>query len=443
MRIQLSDHFTYKKLLKFILPSILMMIFTSLYGIVDGFFVSNFAGKTPFAAVNLVMPVAIGVSVIGFMIGTGGSAVVSHSLGEGNHQKANETFSMLVYAAIVLSLILSVAGLIFIRPIVIAMGAEGELIDDCVIYGRILFLALTPYVLQNIFQSFFVTAEKPDLSLKISVLAGVTNIVLDFLFVGLFRWGIAGAAIATDIGQIVGGFLPLIYFAGKNSSLLRLTKARFNGHIFFKTCANGSSEMVTNLSMSIVNILYNLQLMKLAGEDGVAAYGVIMYVNFVFTAAFFGYSIGSAPIIGYHYGAGHHRELQNIFSKSLRIITVTGIAMTILAEIASTPLVRLFVGYDASLFALTCRGFRLYSLMFLLTGYNIWASAFFTALGNGTVSAAISFLRTLVFQIAIVLTLPLLLGIDGIWLAVVAAEALALIITITAFVRNREKYHYA
>lgn len=442
MRIQLSDHFTYKRLLRFVISPILMMICTSLYSIVDGFFVSNYVGKTPFAAVNLIMPVCMALGTIGTMIGTGGSAVVSQALGEGKREQANRYFSLLVYFSIVLSVILSAVGFIFARPIAAALGATGELLENCITYSRLLFTALTPFVLQNIFQSFFVTAEKPSLSLKVSICAGLTNIILDYFFIAVFQWGIAGAAIATAIGQFVGGFVPMIYFAGKNDSLLRLTRTEINRKVLFKTFGNGSSEMVTNLSTSLVNILYNFQLMKLAGENGVAAYGIIMYVNFVFMAIFFGYSIGSAPIIGYHYGAGNHEELKNLFRKSIFLMGSAGILLTLLAELLTVPLVTVFASYDAELFAMTCHGFRLYSLAFLIMGINVWGSSFFTALGNGVVSAAISFLRTLVFQIAAILILPVFLDIDGIWLAIVAAELLALVFTVVFFVGNRKKYRY-
>lgn len=442
MRIQLSDHFTYKRLIRFVISPILMMICMSLYSIVDGFFVSNFVGKTPFAAVNLIMPVCMGLGTIGTMIGTGGSAVVSKALGEGKREQANKYFSMLVYFAIVLSILLSAVGFIFARPIASALGAEGELLENCVIYSRILFIALTAFVLQNIFQSFFVTAEKPSLSLKISICAGLTNVVLDFLFIKVFQWGIAGAAVATGIGQVVGGIVPIIYFARKNDSLLKLTKSSINGRILRKTFSNGSSEMVTNLSTSIVNILYNFQLMKLAGENGVAAYGIIMYVNFIFMAIYFGYSIGSAPIVGYNYGAANHNELKNLFRKSITVMGVAGLILTLLAEILTTPLVTIFASYDKDLFAMTVHGFRLYSIAFVFMGINVWGSAFFTALGNGIISASISFLRTLVFQIAVVLILPIFLGIDGIWLAIVVAETLALIVSIFFFVTQRKKYNY-
>lgn len=442
MRIQLSDHFTYKRLLQFVISPILMMICTSLYGIVDGVFVSNYVGKTPFAAVNLILPVCMALGTMGTMIGTGGSAIVSQVLGEGKKEEADKYFSLLVYFSIILSVVLSVIGFISARSIAVALDAKGELLKNCVVYSRILFISLPAFILQNVFQSFFVTAEKPALSLKISILAGVTNIALDYLFIAVFHWGLAGAAIATGIGQVVGGFVPLFYFARKNGSLLQLTKTKFNGKVLLKTFGNGSSEMVTNLSTSVVNILYNIQLIKLAGENGIAAYGIIMYVNFIFMAIYFGYSIGSAPIIGYHYGAANYNELKNLFRKSIFLMGGAGVVLTVLAEILTVPLVTIFASYDAKLFAMTVRGFRLYSLAFTVMGINVWGSSFFTALGNGVISAAISFLRTLVFQIAVVLILPIFLGIDGIWLAIVAAELLALIFTIIFFITKRKKYHY-
>lgn len=443
MRIQLSDHFTYKRLLQFVLSPVLMMICTSLYSIVDGFFVSNYVGKTPFAAVNLVMPVCMALGAIGTMIGTGGSAVVSQALGEGKKEKANQYFSMLVYFAVVLSIVLSLIGFVFAEPISVLLGAEGELLQNCVVYSRLLYFALTPFVLQNIFQSFFVTAEKPSLSLKVSVAAGITNVVLDYLFIAVFRWGIAGAALATGIGQLVGGIIPLVYFLRKNDSLLHLTKAMPDRRILLKTFGNGSSEMVTNLSTSLINILYNFQLMKLAGENGVAAYGIIMYVNFVFMAIFFGYSIGSAPVIGYHYGAGNYRELRNLYGKSLVLMGGSGLLLTLLAELLTVPLVAVFASYDAELFAMTCHGFRLYAIAFAVMGINVWGSAFFTALGSGLISAVISFMRTFVFQIIVITILPVLMGIDGIWLAIAVAEFLALLVTVIFFVANKEKYHYS
>lgn len=443
MKIQLSDHFTTSRLLRFVFPSIIMMIFTSIYGVVDGLFVSNYVGKTPFAAVNLIMPFLMIMGAVGFMFGTGGSAVVSQALGEGNPGKANQYFSMMVYIVIGSGIVLTLAGLLFLRPIAAAFGATGEMLDNCVVYGRIILCTLTAFMLQNVFQSFLVTAERPQLGLAVTVAAGVTNMALDFVFIAVFHWGIVGAATATAASQLIGGFVPLVYFLRKNTSRLRLVKTRFNARILGKTCINGSSELMTNISMSLVNILYNFQLMRYIGEDGVAAYGIIMYVSFIFAAIFIGYSIGSAPIIGYHYGAGNHAELKGLFRKSLWLIALWNIVLTALAVLTAQPLAKIFVGYDADLTALTRRALCLYSLSFLAMGFNIFGSAFFTALGNGVVSAAISFLRTLLFQVAAVLVLPLFLGIDGIWLAIVAAELLALVVTVVFFVRKRDYYHYA
>ena len=441
-KIQLSDHFTYPRLLRFVFPSIVMMIFTSIYGVVDGLFVSNYVGKTPFAAVNLIMPFLMIMGAIGFMFGTGGSAVVSQALGEGKPDKANQYFSMMVYVVIGCGIILTFVGLVVLRPVSAAFGAEGEMLENCVVYGRIILCALTAFMLQNVFQSFLVTAERPKLGLAVTVAAGVANMILDFAFIAVFHWGIVGAALATAASQFIGGLIPLIYFFVPNTSRLKLVKTKINAGIILKTCINGSSELMTNISMSLVNILYNFQLMRYIGEDGIAAYGVIMYVSFIFVAIFIGYSIGSAPVIGYHYGAGNHAELKGLFKKSLCLITLWNILLTVLAIGMAQMLAQIFVGYDADLTALTKRGLILYSLSFLITGFNIFGSAFFTALGNGVVSAAISFLRTLLFQIAAVLILPLILNLDGIWLAIVAAELLALVVTITFFVKHGKYYHY-
>lgn len=443
MQIQLSEHFTYKKLLRFVLPSIVMMIFTSIYGVVDGLFVSNYVGKTAFAAVNLIMPFLMAISALGFMIGTGGSAIVAKTLGEGKKKQANEYFSMLVYLTLIGGIVLSALGILFSPRIARGLGADGVLLTNCVLYARITLLSMPAFMLQNVFQSFFVTAEKPKLGLGVIVIAGVTNMVLDFLLVGVFQIGLAGAAFATVTSECIGGLFPILYFARKNSSLLKLGRTHFNGKIFLCACGNGSSELMTNLSSSIVNSLYNIQLMNLAGENGVAAFGTIMYVNFIFIAIFLGYSIGSAPLVSYHYGAGNHDELKNLFGKSLRLIGIWGLMLFILAQLIARPLSAIFVGYDADLFSMTQNGFRIYCIAYLINGFNIYGSSFFTALNNGLISAAISFLRTLVFQLAAVLLLPLLLDINGIWSAVAVAELLTLGLTVTFFVRNRKKYHYA
>ena len=443
MKIQLSEHFTYKKLLRFVLPSIVMMIFTSIYGVVDGLFVSNYVGKTAFAAVNLIMPFLMAISALGFMIGTGGSAIVAKTLGEGKKEQANECFSMLVYLTLIGGIVLSALGILFSPLIARGLGADGALLTNCVLYARITLLSMPALMLQNVFQSFFVTAEKPKLGLGVIVIAGVTNMVLDFLLVGVFQIGLAGAAFATVTSECIGGLFPILYFARRNSSLLKLGRTHFNGKIFLCACGNGSSELMTNLSSSIVNSLYNIQLMNLAGENGVAAFGTIMYVNFIFIAIFLGYSIGSAPLVSYHYGAGNHDELKNLFGKSLRLIGIWGLMLFILAQLIARPLAAIFVGYDVDLFSMTQNGFRIYCIAYLINGFNIYGSSFFTALNNGLISAAISFLRTLVFQLAAVLLLPLLLGINGIWSAVAVAELLTLGLTVTFFVRNRKKYHYA
>lgn len=442
MKIQLSEHFSYGKLLRFTLPSIVMMVFTSIYGVVDGIFVSNFAGKTPFAAINLIMPYLMVFGTLGFMVGTGGTALISSTLGMGDRKKANELFSLLTYVCIIGGVVLTVVSMIFMRPAAILLGAEGAMLEDCVTYGMIVQVALTAYILQYAFQNFCVTAEKSNLSLLMMVTAGVCNIILDALFVAAFRWGLVGAAWATAIAQILGAVIPLVYFPRPNNSLLRLGKGPFDGKALLRTFTNGSSELMSNLSMSLVGMLYNLQLLVYAGEDGIAAYGVIMYVNFVFIAVFIGFVIGTAPLIGFHFGADNRAELKNLFRKSLIIIGATAVLMTLGAELLAQPLSQIFAGYDPVLMDMTTRGFRIYSLSFLVCGFSIFGSSMFTALNNGLVSAAISFLRTLIFQVAAVLALPLAWGLDGIWFSIVAAELAALMVTVACFFMFRKRYHY-
>ena len=442
MEINLSEHFTYKKLIKFTLPTIIMMIFTSIYGVVDGIFISNVVGNNAFAAVNLIMPVVMIIGTIGFMIGTGGSAIISKTLGEGNKEEANKQFSMLIYLEIILGILFTLIALIFLKPIAEMLGATEEMMDSCLIYGRILLIGITAFVLQNSFQSFMVVAEKPRFGLGISIAAGLTNMVLDFLLIYVFKFGVAGAAIATVISQVVGALIPLVYFSRKNNTMLKLGKTKFELSTIVKTCTNGSSEMVTNLSMSLVNILFNMQLMKFAGANGVSAYGIIMYVGFLFVGTYLGYSIGTAPIIGYHYGAENKEELKSLLNKSIKLLGMVAIGMTLLAEILAKPLAGIFVSYDQELLELTINAIRLYSLSYILSWFNIFASSFFTALNNGFVSALISFLRTLVFQVAMILILPSVWGINGIWLSVVFAEILAIIVSIICFIKNRKKYEY-
>ena len=444
MRIQLSDHFTYGKLIKFTLPSIAMMIFTSIYSVVDGFFISNFAGKTSFAAINLIMPVLIILGTVGFMFGTGGTALVARTYGEGKKEQANRYFSLFVYVAFAIGLVLAILGFIFIRPIASVLGAKGVLLDNCVTYSRIILVSLPFFVLQVMFQSLLVAAEKPHLGLTITILSGVINMILDAVLVLLLpqELKLSGAAIATAVAQTIGGIIPLIYFFRKNSSILRLGKTSFNGKAILRACINGSSEFMSNISMSLVGILYNLQLLKYTGENGIAAYGVMMYISMIFSAAFIGYSIGVAPIISYHDGSQNHTELKSLLRKSLILIGLFGIGMVISAELLTHPLSKFFVGYDAELFDLTVSGFRIFALSFCFMGFGIFASGFFTALNDGLTSAIISFLRTLVFQSACILLLPIILGIDGIWISVVVAEFMAVVLGTIFLVVKHKKYSY-
>lgn len=442
MKIQLSDHFTYGKLFRFCLSPIIMMVFTSIYGVVDGLFVSNYVGKIPFAAINLVMPFIMVLGGLGFMVGTGGSALVAKTMGEGDNERANRYFSMMVEFTTLLGVCATVIGVILMPQISRWLGATDAMLNDCVVYGRIVLGFNVTFMLQNIFQTFLTTAEKPKLGLAVTIAAGVTNMVLDALFIAVFHWGVAGAAIATGISQSVGGILPFIFFARPNSSLLKLKWTKLEGKVLLKACANGSSELMSNISSSIVSVLYNFQLLKYAGENGVAAYGVLMYIQFIFVAMFIGYTVGTAPVIGYHYGAQNCDELKSMLRKSLKIMGTSGIVMMILAIILAAPLAKIFVGYDPELFDMTTRAFKIFSFAFIFSGVNIFSSSFFTALNNGAISAAISFLRTLVFQLLSVLLLPLIFGLEGIWFAITAAEVFALIISIVFLVKKRGQYHY-
>lgn len=444
MTIPLSEHFTYKKIFRFALPSIVMMVFTSIYGVVDGTFVSNFVGKTPFAAVNLVWPFLMILVAFGFMIGTGGSALVAKTLGENKKEDANRYFTMLITLVIILGIVLTIFGLIVVRPLSHALGARGQMLEDCVTYGRTLMIFNTAFMLQSVFQSLFITAEKPRLGLIMTVAAGLTNMVLDALFIAVFKWGLVGAALASGLSQCIGGILPLIYFlSSKNDTALKFVKTKLEGKILLKACANGVSELMTTVSSSLVSMLYNFQLMRLAGQNGIAAYGAVMYVEFAFIAVFIGYSIGTVPIVSYHYGSENHNEVKNMLQKSFKIMSVLGITMMVLAQILASPLAKVFVGYDKQLFDMTVHGFRLFSFYFILAGINIYASSFFTALNNGMISAIISFSRTLGFETLAVIILPIFLQLDGVWLAITVAEICAFVISISFLIAKKEKYHYA
>lgn len=444
MNVQLSDHFSYGKLIKFTLPSIAMMIFSSIYGIVDGYFVSNFAGSTPFAAVNFIFPFIMIISTVGFMFGTGGTAIVAKTLGENDRAKANEYFSLFTYISFGLGVVFSILAIIFIRPIATFLGASGALLENAVIYATILLIVMPFFILQLLFQSFFVTAEKPQLGFIVIVIAGISNIILDAVLVTLlpYEYKLIGAAVATAVSQLLGGGLPLIYFFSKNSSLLRLGKTKFYFKATIKALVNGSSEFMSNVSMSLVGMLFNIQLLKYAGENGVSAYGVMMYVSMVFNSAFIGYSIGTAPIIGYNFGAKNHKELKNVLRKSIVFTIIVGLAMVVFAELLNVPLSKIFVGYNKELLDLTVSGFKIFALCFLFMGFAIFGSGFFTALSDGLTSAIISFLRTMVFEVLAVILLPLLIGIDGIWYSVVIAELMACVLSILFIIIKKKRYNY-
>lgn len=441
--IQLSDHFTLGRLYRFCLPSIIMMVFTSIYGVVDGYFVSNYVGKTPFAAVNLIMPFLMIIGGVGFMIGTGGSALVAKHLGEKDENQARRVFSMMMILTLILGVSISVLGIIFADKVALLLGADIEMLDYCVTYARTCLIFNTMFMFQNVFQSFLVTAERPKLGLVVIVAAGCTNMLLDFLFIAVFQLGVVGAALATGLSQTVGGLLPLIFFLRKNNgSKLHMVRTRLELRPVLQACSNGASELMTNISSSVVSMLYNHQLLTLAGENGVSAYGVLMYVSFIFAAVYIGYSIGTAPIVGYNYGAQNHAELRNIRVKSMRSMLIGGVIMVSLAELLAPVLAGIFVGYDKELFDMTVHAFRLFSFTFLLSGFNIWCSSFFTALNNGAISAAVSFLRTLVFQLTAVLILPIFFKLDGVWFSVAFAEVCAFIISVIFLIAKRKKYNY-
>lgn len=442
MQIHLSDHFTYKKLLRFTLSSMLMMVFTSIYSVVDGFFVSNYTGKTAFAAVNFIMPVLIIFAAAGFMFSAGGSALVGKILGENDKEKANFLFSFFIYVTAVTGVVLALFGVCILRPLARLLGGEGQMLEDAVLYGRIILIALPMFMLQIAFQTFFITAEKPHLGLLSTLISGCTNMLLDWLFVGVFSWGLVGAGLATALSQTLGGVLPLFYFFSKNPSLLRLGKAKFDGKALVKACTNGSSEMMANVAMAILGMLYNIQLLKYAGENGVAAYGVLMYVGMIFNAIYIGYATGSAPIVSYHFGAKNQAELKNLLRRSIVVIGLFSLAMFLSSELLGVPFSKLFVGYDKELLSITKRAFIIFSVSYLFMGYAIYFSAFFTALNDGLTSALISFLRTLVFQLIAVLLLPIILGVEGIWWSVVVAELAAAIFSFIFLLIKRKRYGY-
>lgn len=443
MEIQLSDHFTYKKMLRFTLPSIIMMLFTSIYGVVDGFFVSNLVGKSAFASLNLIMPFLQILGGIGAMLGVGGSALVAKTLGEGDTKRAGRYFTMMIYLMIATGILGSVLGIAFLRPVAYLLGATDALIEDCVTYGRIILLFNTLMHAQYTFQSYLIVAEKPQLGLLVTVLAGVANMIGDFLFMAVIPMGIAGAALATGLSQCVGGLIPAIWFMTKrNRSALRFTKTRFEIMPMLKACTNGASEMLTNVSGSITGMLYNRQLMRYDPVNGVAAYGVVMYAAWMFIAVYMGFCSGSAPIMGYHFGAQNHKEMRNVLKKSMIILALGGITLTTLAILLAKPIALLFVGYDAELMSITVRAFIICAIPFLFMWLNLYTSSFFTALNDGAVSAAVSFIRSLVLPTVCILILPYFFELDGVWYALLVSELLGTFASLGFLLGKRKKYHY-
>lgn len=443
MNIELSGHFNYRRIVLSVMPSIAMMVVTSVYGIVDGLFVSNFAGTTAFASVNLVWPALMIVGALGMMVGTGGSALISKTMGEGDADKANAIFTMLVKFDGIIGIALSALLFVFFPSIARWLGASSEMMPYCITYGRVLLTMMPAYILQCSFSSLYMTAEKPQLGTIMSIVCGVANVIGDALFIGLLGWGITGAALATGLAQVVGAAFPLLYFSSRrNSSQLKLVKSPIVWHHILKTCTNGISEYVGNIAFSLVSVCYNLQLMRYVGENGVSAYGVIMYVGFVFFAIFCGYNIGITPIIGYHYGAQNHKELHNLLKRSLVLMFVLGTLITGISEATGRWTSAIFVGYDPELLDLTTRAYRIYMLSFVLGGVNVFVSALFTALNNGLISAIAALARSLVFELGCVFILPLIFGIDGIWMAVTIAETLTFILCLVLVLAFRKRYHY-
>lgn len=442
-RIKLSDHFTYGKLLRFTLPSMGMMIFTSIYSVVDGLFVSNFAGKTPFAALNLIYPFLMFLGIVGFMFGSGGNALIAKTLGEKKPLTANRIFSMLVCAGFLAGLFFAVVGWPFLDDISRLLGADEAMVVECVMYGRILLVGLPFFILQIMFHNLLVTAERPRLGLLVTIISGLLNILLDVLLIGVWGFGLKGAAWATTISQMFGGTAPLVYFLAPNTARLHFVRFKFKWSVLRQTCFNGMSEFFSNIANTVVAMLYNYQLMRYIGEDGVAAYGIIMYLAFVFVAIMIGYSMGSAPIVSYHYGADNRKELKNVFTKSMTLITIIGVVQFAIAQALAYPLAHIFAGYDPGLRDLTCRAMRIYSFSFLIMGINSYTSSFFTALNNGVVSAVLSTYRTLVCETTAVLLLPAIVGVDGIWYAIIFAEFAALALAVFMLLRHRKRYGYA
>jgi len=444
MKIELQGHYGYGRLVRTMLPSIATMIVSSIYSIADGLFVSNYAGSTAFAAMNIIWPGIQILAVFGLMVGAGGSALVSKTLGEGDQDKACRIFSMLTRITMLAGIAMAFLFFILMKPLTWVLGAEGGMIQMATTYGRIIVITLPLYMIQMMFQPFFMVAEKPELGTQISIICGVVNIVLDALFIIVFRLGLIGAALGTAISIATGGLFSLIWFLSKrNKTHLQFRKnVKTEWKHVGKSCSNGLSEYVGNVALSVVSICYNLQLMKYIGESGVAAYGILMYLGFVFAAVFIGYNLSVTQIIAFNYGERNHTELRSLLHKSIILISVGGVIMTTVAETAAAPLARFFVGYDESICILTIRAIRIYMLSFLICGLNMFASAWFTALNNGIISAISAFVRTFIFELGCVFILPTFFGVDGIWNAVNVAEVCALLFSAFLITAFSKKYGY-
>lgn len=439
----LGGHYGARRLFISSLPLIGMMVLISIYSIVDGLFVSNLVGTTAFAALNLIWP-AIGlVGALGLMVGTGGAALVSKTLGEGDEPRANRYFSMFVEFILLLSVVLAVPLLVWMEPLAVAIGAEGEMVRQCAIYGRICAAGMPAFMMQMGIQPFFMVAGRPRMGTWISLVSGLLNIGLDALFIIVCGWGLAGAAAGSMLACCFGGFYPLWYFSSRfNRSSLAFKATGFEFGPLAKACSNGLSEFVGNISFNIVSMCYNWQLMRFYGENGVAAYSVILYLGFIFVAVYSGYNMTVTPLVGFNFGAGNKRELRSLLRHSLTLMLVLGVLLAGTAELLAGPAARLFVGYDSELTALTVHATRLYAPSFLITGLTLFVSAWFTGLNNGPVSALASFSRTFVFELSCVFLLPVLLGVNGIWLSAPAAEILSLFLGAALLLRFRSRYGY-
>lgn len=437
----IAQKFNVFTLLKFAFPTMVMMVFMSLYTIVDGIFVSRLVGSNALSAVNIVYPVISLLIACGIMLSTGGSAIVARQMGEKREQEARENFSMLAVVSVLTGIVILVLGLMFLEPICRILGGTPVLLEDCKIYLGVL-LGFGPLtMLQMLFQTFFVTAGKPGLGLGLTLTGGVVNMVLDYVFMGPMQMGVLGAALATGLGQAIMAVAGVVYFL-KVKGNLYFVKPVFRGNILLQSCGNGSSEMVSNLSTAVVTFLFNITMLKLAGEDGVAAITIVLYGQFLFTALYLGFSMGVAPVVSFNYGNQNHAQLKRIYKICIGFILGSSVFILGIALLFSEPIVGIFTGEENHTYELAVEGFFQFSFNYLFAGINIFASALFTSLSNGKISAIISFCRTFVFITVSIVLLPRVMGITGVWLSVPLAELVTLFISITYLKGQKEVYHY-